>query len=276
LSGTINSPKNERIREYRRLRKKKFRYRSQKFIVEGLQAVTEALLHEHRLECLFCNQKGIAAMKAYADLVNELSIPCFEVSEEIINVLASTVTPQGIIAISPFFHVDVGRLAGMGKPTLLMANRVRDPGNLGNLVRIADAAGAGGIIICDQSVDIYNAKTVRSTAGSIFHLPIALAPDIKDAVRLLKAEGYAVLAAEAHLGVDMWEAKWPEKLALVMGNESWGNLDEDKSSWDGIVRVPILGKAESLNVAVAAALLLYEVERRRKQGQAEEERPYES
>ncbi len=270
LSGIINSPRNERIRKYRRLRKKNFRYREGKFLVEGYQAVAEALSYKQKPECLICNQKGIEAMGAYADLISEMSIPCFEVNDEVIFTLSTTVTPQGIIAVSPLVHIDLPRLTGEADSTVLVANRVRDPGNLGNMVRIADAAGAGGMIVCRESADPYNPKTVRSTAGSIFHLPLAIGSSLPEAVQQLKLDGYTVFTADAHSGTNMWEAEWPRKVALVMGNEAWGIPEDEEAIVDGQVRVPILGGAESLNVSAAAALLLYEVERNRVMGKREE------
>jgi RNA methyltransferase, TrmH family len=272
ISGIINSPKNERIRKYRRLRKKNFRYREGKFLVEGYQAVTEALLYKKKPECLICNQKGIETMGSYADLMSELSIPCFEVSDEVITTLSTTVTPQGIIAVSSVVHIDLFRLTSESTSTILVANRVRDPGNLGNMLRIADAAGAGGMIICRESADPYNAKTVRSSAGSIFHLPLAIGPGIVEAVQQLKQDGYTVFTTDAHSGTNMWEAEWPGKVALVMGNEAWGIPEDEEAIVDGRVRVPILGGAESLNVSAAAALLLYEIERERAIGKREEGR----
>jgi TrmH family RNA methyltransferase len=160
-------------------------------------------------------------------------------------------------------HTGLDSISGGGAATVLVANRVRDPGNLGSMVRIADAAGVGGMVICAESADLYNPKTVRSTAGSLFHIPLAVGDDITTTLRALKENGYVVFAADAHSGTSIWEAEWPRRLALVMGNEAWGIPLEETALADGLVRVPILGRAESLNVSAAAAVLLYEVERRR-------------
>jgi len=263
LFGVIESPKNERIRRYRRLRKRNFRYREGFFLVEGLQCVAEALMSPRPPECVICSQKGEDALRPYADIISELSIACYTVSDEVISVLSDTVTPQGIIAISPLLHVSLEELCAAGVQTLLVANRVRDPGNLGNMIRIADAAGAGGMIICAESADPYNAKTVRSTAGSLFHLPLAIAGGISETIRALREAGYCILVADAHGGTSMWEAEWPDRLALVMGNEAWGTPDEEAAQADARVCIPLIGRAESLNVSAAAAVLLYEAARRR-------------
>jgi len=259
----IESAKNERIRQYRRLRKRNFRYREGKFLVEGQQCVAEALLSKHVPECVICSNKGIEAMTAYADVMRKLSIPCYTASEEVIDSLSATVTPQGIIAVAPLVHVDLDSMLGDKPETILIANRVRDPGNLGNMVRIADAAGAGGMVVCAESADPYNAKTVRSTAGSLFHLPLSVGQDIASVIEALKDHGYAVFAADAHSGTGMWELEWPGRVAIIMGNEAWGIPHEEETLVDGLVSVPLTGHAESLNVSAAAAVLLYEIARRR-------------
>ncbi|MBN2026271.1 MAG: RNA methyltransferase [Actinobacteria bacterium] len=269
LSGVIESPKNERIRQYRRLRKRNFRYREGKFLVEGQQCVAEALLSKYVPECVICSSKGFEAMTAYADIMSKLSVPCYTAADEVIDSLSATVTPQGIVAVAPLVHVDLDRMLGDKPETILVANRVRDPGNLGNMVRIADAAGAGGMVVCAESADPYNAKTVRSTAGSLFHLPLCVGDDIASVIEALRKHGYAVLGADAHSGTGMWEMEWPGKVAVIMGNEAWGIPHEEEAMVDGMVRVPLIGHAESLNVSAAAAVLLYEIARIRSEGKSE-------
>ena len=262
----IESPKNERIRHYRRLRKKNFRYREGKFLVEGFQCVGEALTSGFVPECLICNEKGSVAIEAYADIIRERSIAHYIATDEVISSLTATVTPQGVIAVVPMLHRDLEGLLEDEPHTLLVANKVRDPGNLGNMIRIADAAGAGGMLVCAQSVDPYNPKTVRSTAGSLFHIPMSVGEEVSETIAGLKRKGYAVYAADAHNGTCIWEMEWPQKLALVMGNEAWGLGTEAGLLADELVRVEVFGKAESLNVAAATAVILYEVRRRRSEG----------
>jgi TrmH family RNA methyltransferase len=263
LSGVINSTKNERIRRYRRLRKKNFRYKERRFLVEGLRAVKEALYSPREIECIICDQRGSEGLEAYADLIRHRDIPCYSVTDEVMTALSTTVTPQGVTAICHMLHMDLAELLDLRPSFLLVANRVRDPGNLGNMVRVADAAGTEGMIICKESVDVYNPKTVRSTAGSIFHLPISIDMDLNEAVHELHESGYTVYAADAHQGTNMWEMEWPDRMALVMGNEAWGMPEEEEALADARVRVPLFGKAESLNVSAASAVLLYEVGKHR-------------
>ena len=202
-------------------------------------------------------------MEAYSDVIRERSIPCFIATDEVINSLTATVTPQGVIAVLPMVHEGFESMLEAAPSTILVANRLRYPGNLGNMIRVPDAAGAGGMMVCSQSVDPYNPKTVRSTAGSLFHVPLAIGDEVAAAVSRLKDAGYAVLAADAHKGTSLWEMEWPHRVALIMGNEAWGLGPEEELLADGLVRVDVFGKAESLNVSAAAAVILYEVKRKR-------------
>jgi len=266
LSGVIESPRNERIRKLRRLRKRNFRYREGMFLAEGLQAVVEALRSPYEVHCLMCNARGMSLLEPYGELIAARRVPCFMVSDEVMKSLSDTVTPQGLIAAAGIVHREVEEILTGSPSTILVANRVRDPGNLGNMVRIADAAGARGMIVCRESADLYNPKTVRSTAGSIFRLPLAVDADIGETVRALKHRGYVVYAADAHAGVPLWETEWHPQSALLMGNEAWGLPPGEEEAADAIVSIPLYGGAESLNVSAAAAVILYEVARRRVTG----------
>jgi TrmH family RNA methyltransferase len=260
----INSVKNERIKRYRRLRKRNLRYKDGKFLIEGIQAVAEALSFPLKPESIVVNERGRLLLEPYSHLVNGRSIPCLLVDDKVMESLAGTVTPQGILAVSGFIDIDLHTLLASSPSPLLIANRVRDPGNLGSMVRIADAAGVGGLIVCRESVDPYNPKTVRSTAGSLFHVPFCVGLGISEVIHEVRRAGYTVFAAEAHEGMDLWDVEWPERLALVVGNEAWGMPQEEGSLVDVAVNVPMAGKAESLNVASATAVILFELERQRR------------
>lgn len=260
----IESPRNERIKRYRRLRKKNMRYRESLFLAEGMQTVGEAVAATVPPECIICDRRGLQALEALSDVIQARSVPVFEASEEAMNTLVSTVTPQGVVAVCRMLHVPLRELLQAQPSTLLLADRVRDPGNLGNMIRIADAAGVDGMLVCTESADPYNPKTVRSTVGSLFHLPLSVNEEAPASLACLREEGYAVYAADARSGRVFWEIDWPEKVVLVMGNEAWGVAREEKRLADELVHVPIAGRAESLNVAVAAALLLFELLRKRR------------
>ncbi len=143
---------------------------------------------------------------------------------------------------------------------------VRDPGNAGTVVRTADAVGAGGVVLAGDSVDVYNPKTVRASVGSLFHLPVAVEPDVRRAVTAARTAGLVVLAADGGGEVDLFEADdlLCGPVAWLFGNEAWGLPDDVAALADHRVRIPIPGRAESLNLATAAAVCLYATARARR------------
>jgi RNA methyltransferase, TrmH family len=189
-------------------------------------------------------------------------IPVTEVSESVMAHLTSAVTPQGIVAVARFVDVALDGLPGdVGVVPILCA--VRDPGNAGAILRSADACGASGIVFSTSSVDVYNSKTVRASAGSLFHLPVVRGASPADAVGALRERGAQVLAAEASGERTLYEVDLTRPTAVLFGNEAWGLDAEARALADERVRVPIQGGAESLNLAAAAALILFEAARRR-------------
>jgi RNA methyltransferase, TrmH family len=164
------------------------------------------------------------------------------------------------VAVARFVDVPIGDLPPGLVPVLCS---VRDPGNAGTILRSADAAGATGVVFTRESVDLYNAKAVRASAGSLFHLPVAREITAPDAVEALRGAGAQVLAAAADGDSDVYEADLSRPTALLFGNEAWGLTPDIRRLADGSVRVPIAGKAESLNLAAAAALILFESARQR-------------
>src|SRR5690349_11968284 len=176
--------------------------------------------------------------------------------------LAQTVTPQGLLAVCDFVDVPLASITGTSQPQLvaLLAN-VRDPGNAGTVLRTADAAGADAVVFADASVDPYNGKCVRASAGSLFHLPVVAGARLEEAVTALRAAGLRIVAADGRAGRplddDGVQARLAEPTAWLFGNEAWGLPPELVALADEPVAVPIYGQAESLNLAAAAAVCLY-------------------
>jgi TrmH family RNA methyltransferase len=175
--------------------------------------------------------------------------------------LAETVHPQGVVAVCRFLDVPLDELLA-GQPRLVAACAdVRDPGNAGTVIRCADAAGAGGVVLTGSSVDPYNGKAVRASVGSLFHLPLTVQPDTAAVVQELRRRGLTVLAADGAGELDLHdpdvEARLGEPTAWLFGNEAWGLPAEVAALADHRVRIPIHGRAESLNLATAAAVCLY-------------------
>jgi TrmH family RNA methyltransferase len=251
-----------RLKAARRLAKRAFRDRERAFLAEGPQAVAEAFAYQAGISDLFVTA---AARGKHADLVDAIAaagVPVHLVNDAVMSELAQTVTPQGLLALCRFVDVPLGAALRAPAPRLIavLAN-VRDPGNAGTVLRAADAAGAGAVIFADASVDPYNSKCVRASAGSLFHLPVVTGVRLADAVGELRAAGLRVVAADGRAGRSLDEpdvtAKLTEPTAWVFGNEAWGLPPDLVALADEVVAVPIYGRAESLNLATAAAVCLY-------------------
>ena len=176
--------------------------------------------------------------------------------------LSDAVNPAGLVALCRFVDRPLEHVLDPARGTRLVAicADVRDPGNAGTVIRTADAAGADAVVLAGSSVDLYNPKTLRASVGSAFHLPLAVEPDVRRAVEAARASGLTVLAADGAGDVDLHEAGdlLVGPTAWLLGNEAWGLPAEVAALAGHRVRIPIRGRAESLNLATAAALCLYE------------------
>jgi TrmH family RNA methyltransferase len=173
--------------------------------------------------------------------------------------LSDSVSPAGVVAVCRLLDRPLAELLERPPVLLAICADVRDPGNAGTVIRTADAAGAGGVVLAGSSVDLHNPKTVRASVGSVFHLPVALSPDPAAAVRAVQDAGLVVLAADGAGEVDLYDAGpvLAGPTAWLFGNEAWGLPAELADLADHRVRIPIHGRAESLNLSTAAALCLY-------------------
>jgi RNA methyltransferase, TrmH family len=228
--------------------------------------VAEALAYGASITDVFLTAQ---ARTRHADLVAGIEaagIPVHAVSGDVMSELAQTVTPQGILAACRFVDVPLdqaisGPVAANTMGLAVVLANVRDPGNAGTVLRAADAAGAQAVIFADASVDPYNGKCVRASAGSLFHLPVVAGVQLADAVAALRAAGLRVLAADGRAGRSLDDPAVRDLLgeptAWMFGNEAWGLPPELIALADDSVAVPIYGKAESLNLAAAAAVCLY-------------------
>ncbi|WP_019634498.1 TrmH family RNA methyltransferase [Actinomadura atramentaria] len=257
----LTSIRSPRVKAARRLAKRAFRRRERRFLAEGPQAVREALAIEGGLAELFTTAE---AETRHADLVEaaeRAGAPVLRVSGEVMAELAQTVTPQGLLAVCEFVDVPLAESLAAGPRLVTVLAHVRDPGNAGTVLRTADAAGSESVVFTDASVDPYNGKCVRASAGSLFHLPVVVGPRFDTLIPELKSAGLTVLAADGAgprtLDACIDDGTLAGPTAWVFGNEAWGLPDEILRHVDGCVRVPIYGRAESLNLATAAAVCLY-------------------
>jgi RNA methyltransferase, TrmH family len=250
-----------RLKAARRLTKRTFRQRERAFLAEGPQAVAEAIGSGVRITDLFVTAP---ARSRHADLVTAVAaagVPVHVVSGEVMDELAQTVTPQGLLAVCGFVDVPLGAVAAQAPRLVALLANVRDPGNAGTVLRTADAAGAQGVVFAAASVDPYNSKCVRSSAGSLFHLPVVAGVPLTETVAALRGTGLRVLAADGSAGRSLDVAARAGDLAgptaWLFGNEAWGLPAELLELADEALAVPIYGQAESLNLAAAAAVCLY-------------------
>lgn len=258
----LTSIRSPRVKAARRLAKRAFRRRDRRFLAEGPQAVREALGHPG--DCLVELFTTAEAEARHRDLIAEAerkTIPIHRVSTDVMSELAQTVSPQGLLAVCRFLDVSLSQ-ALAGPPSLVtVLAQVRDPGNAGTVLRTADAAGAEAVAFTDASVDPYNGKCVRASAGSLFHLPVVAGPSIKEIVDAAGEAGLTVIAADGageHTLDEVTDAGLLSgPVAWIFGNEAWGLPDEVRALAGHVVRVPIYGRAESLNLATAAAVCLY-------------------
>ncbi|MFE6963474.1 TrmH family RNA methyltransferase [Agromyces sp. NPDC057679] len=258
----LENPRSPRVRAVAKLAKKAARAESGLFLLEGPQAVSEAL--EFRPELVVELYATPTALERYTDIAEDAVRAAVEVefvTEEVLASMADTVTPQGFVAVCRQFPTAVKDVFAAGPRLIAILEEVRDPGNLGTIVRAADAAGADAVILTGRAVDLYNPKVVRSSTGSIFHLPVAVGADLDDVLSRARAAGLTVLAADVK-GEDLLTVRNDGVLAnptaWLFGNEARGLPDEQLALVDRVVIVPIYGKAESMNLATAASVCLYE------------------
>ena len=248
-----------RVKAARRLARRASRAELGLFLAEGPQAVREALTLENCVREVF----AVPGAAAQHPEIHEASagLPWHLVDEAALASLAETVHPQGLVAVCRAVDRPLDDLLDARPRLLAVCADVRDPGNAGTVIRCADAAGADGVVLTGSSVDPFNGKTVRATAGSLFHLPLAVGGDPRDVVRRLREAGLTVLAADGAGETDLDEAEERGLLdrptAWLFGNEAWGLPDDLAALADHRVAIPIHGRAESLNLATAAAVCLY-------------------
>jgi TrmH family RNA methyltransferase len=268
----ITSVRSPRVRAARQLAKRAFRQRSRSFLAEGPQAVGEALASGAAVTELFATGQALARYGGLAAAAAGGGAAVHAVSGDVMAELAQTVTPQGLLAVCGFVDVPLGRLISAGPRLVVILASVRDPGNAGTVLRTADAAGADGVIFSAGSVDPYNSKCVRASAGSLFHLPVVVDAPLAEAVLAVRGAGLQVLAADgsARQALDEPEpaARLRQPAAWLFGNEAWGLPADVLALADEAVAVPIYGRAESLNLAAAAAVCLYASARALRAGQS--------
>jgi TrmH family RNA methyltransferase len=231
------------------------------FIAEGRQAVAEALGRPGTVRRLLVADDVLARHDDLVSRAASSGVSTFSVAPAQLGPLADTVTPQGILAVCRQVDVSLAEAFTDSPRLVLICDQVRDPGNLGTVIRCADAFGADAVLISADSVDVYNGKTVRASTGSLFHLPICRDVALDEAISAAHAAGLRVLGADGAATRTVSDlaasGELAEPVLWVLGNEAWGLPADRAAMLDELVALPMYGRAESLNLSTAAAVLLY-------------------
>lgn len=255
------TPRSGAVKAARKLARRAFRAEKQLFLAEGAKAVAEALEVPDLVVEVFATLGSGLEHDALRERAVRRGVPWRVATDEAVASLCGAVSPQGMVAVCRYLDLPWRQaldVAGTG-PIVVCAD-VRDPGNAGTIIRTADAVDARAVILAGNSVDPYNDKTVRATVGSLFHVPIALAPDPAEVVAVAQQRGETVLAADGRGERHVFEGAdlLTEQVTWLFGNEAWGLPEELAAAASHRVAIPIRGQAESLNLATAAAVCLYE------------------
>lgn len=250
----LSSPRSPVVRAVARLKQRTARSETGLFLLEGPQALRDAIAADASLDQVFFTEQAAQKHPELMDAANAQYVPC---SEEALDRMADTRTPQGFVATARQFPRRLDT-ALSGAKRIAILHEIRDPGNLGTVLRVADAAGFDAVVVTADSVDLYNPKVVRATTGSLFHVPHAVGATTIEAIAAARRLGLRVLAADVSgESLDPAEPALREPHAWLFGNEARGLDAETLALADRAVRVPIFGRAESMNLATAAAVCLY-------------------
>ena len=262
MINIIKSKDNDKVKYTKSLLKTKARNKEKKFIIEGYRILTLALECDANLEYVFINEEFEKKQehKSFLNLLENKGIKIYKAVNKIFLEMVDTENTQGILGVLKYKERDlVNNISGNHKFVLIL-DRIQDPGNMGTIIRTADSAGVDAIILLKGCVDIYNPKVIRSTMGSIFDMNIIHATQ-DETVDFLKQNGFNIVSSYLQTDNYYHETNYEGKIALVIGNEANGINDDLISKSDKLIKIPIYGKAESLNAAISAAILMYEIKK---------------
>ncbi len=245
-----------RIQAVRKLQQRKGRRGVGQFLAEGPQVVREALLHGTVTE-LYVSRETAHHHRVLLELAERAGAEILGGSEQDLASISTTVSPPGIVAVAKNLDVPWAQVMASAPKLVVICDQVRDPGNAGTVIRCADAFGADAVVLTEDSVELYNPKTVRASVGSLFHLPVVVGVSLGDVVDDCRAAGMQVLAADGDGEVRLTDIDAKAPTAWLFGNEAWGLPATHLELADTSVAVPIYGEAESLNLSTAAAVCLY-------------------
>ncbi|MFC2036824.1 TrmH family RNA methyltransferase [Chloroflexota bacterium] len=269
MGRLITSFRNPRVKYLRSLRLRKVRQREGRFLIEGIRIVEEALTCRAPIETLVCAPELLVSERAQALVEKFDRRRTLTLSSDLFRRLSGRDEPQGIAAVVRIENRPLETIQPSDKMLVVVTWQLRDPGNLGAIIRTADAVGATGVVVVEPSVDLYDPQTVRATMGSLFALPV-----VRSMNQIILSAWYAeirsaglpllVVASSAHGKQVHYDLDYRRPLVLLVGSERSGLPASIRETADATVRLPMRGRATSLNVSAAAAALLYEVIRQRR------------
>ena len=293
---TITSVNNARIKDVANLKQKKFRTERGAFFAEGLRAVTEAVRYGDVTD-LFFTRSEEGRLDEILKTAEEKGARLYQVDDKVMAKLSDTKTPQGVLAVISMPENDLRQLKPetiakkqskyrgnaldeYGKPQskkaimpekdfdnnapVVILDRIQDPGNLGTIIRTSDAAGALGLILLEGCVDAFSPKVVRASMGSLFHLPVVQEISPEEALTWCYRNGYEPAATAMKGAANLYKTDLSKKMAYILGNEANGVSEELQAAAETRLFIPMEGMAESMNVAMAAGIILFEGLRQRK------------
>ena len=249
------------VKYVRSLAQKKFRDNERKFLVEGWKLLNDALESGFRLEFVAVTNDaaGEPGQRSFLENIRALHIDLKVMTEVELKQMSGTVHAQGVIGLAQQMMHSLEDVLAKAARLIVLADRVSDPGNLGTMIRTCDWFRADAMILSEGCADLYNDKVVRSTAGSVFHVPVVEHANIAETVRKVKSKGFRVFATSGTARKSYQDAEYAEKNLLIFGNEATGSAQEVLRMGDDVIAIPKGGRAESLNVAVACGIVLAHV-----------------
>lgn len=259
----ISSLNNQQVKNIKMLQKRgKVRKKQNAFVIEGMKMFEESRLEGNLIKSYFSEEFYNVKWKEDETYFNDLSYEV--IKDSIFNELASTQTPQGVLAVVEKPKYDINKIIKDPASSLLLLENIQDPGNLGTMVRTAEGAGFTGIILSKDCVDMLNPKVVRSTMGSIYRVPFVYVDDFEGALKDIKNNNIPIYGAYLEGAIDYDKLEYSAKCGVLIGNESKGLKESTAGIVDHLIKIPMKGQVESLNAAIAAAIIMFEISSRRR------------
>jgi len=250
----IKSKDNNTLKEIKKLKEKKYRVDNKKFIIEGFRFLEEGFKSDFIIDKLFIKESSIDKFKEkFSSYISKYDEKLFIINDNLFKSISGTENSQGVLAVLNMKEETFIVKEGL----YILADKVQDPGNLGTIIRTAHSAGCKGVILSKDTVDLYNEKTLRSTMGSIFNIPIIHDEDLSFTKKLIN-EGYNLVCSSLQTDKNFFEVNLVDNAIIAVGNEGNGISDEVMNLATCKVKIPMLGNTESLNVAIAASIMIYE------------------